>query len=141
MCLERCPRSQTILLPFLTTLQTSLPNATLINLMEQDLEQTTRRAYRRTSTAQGLQEDANGVGERRKTTETDTRSSLSTLYACTRRFPPKFVLPRVPTNQIIGYRRVHALAARVTGMLLRVYKARPVAVKSFGLGLARVRSK
>ena len=51
--------------------------------------------------AQGLQEDANGVGERRKTTETDTRSSLSTLYACTRRFPPKFVLPRVPTNQII----------------------------------------
>ena len=36
--------------------------------------------------AEGLPEEANGIGERRKTTETESRSSLSTVYAC---FPPK----------------------------------------------------
>ena len=39
------------------------------------------------SQLQGLQQrEANGIGERRKTTETESRSSLSTVYAC---FPPK----------------------------------------------------
>ena len=40
--------------------------------------------------AEGLPEKAKGIGGRRKTTETETRSPLSTVYACTVRFPPKF---------------------------------------------------
>ena len=48
--------------------------------------------------AEGLPEEANGIGERRKTTETESRSSLSTVYAW-----------QIPTNQIAAL-RLHALA-------------------------------
>ena len=39
--------------------------------------------------AEGLPEEANGIGERRKTTETESRSSLSTVYVCTGKIPAK----------------------------------------------------
>ena len=51
---------------------------------------------------EGLPEEANGIGDRRKTTETETRSSLSTVCACRGHFPPKYELPRNPTNQIVA---------------------------------------
>ena len=86
-----------------------------------------------------LHEEANGIGNRRKTTETETRSSLNTGYACTGRFPPKYEPPRMPANQII------ALPARALCWCTRcrqlqlVYKASQIVSKPFGLGLARVR--
>ena len=43
--------------------------------------------------AEGLPEEANGIGDSRKTTETESRSSLTTVYACSfqdGRFPAKF---------------------------------------------------
>ena len=86
-----------------------------------------------------LPEEANDIGNRRKTTETETRSSLSRVYACTGRFPPKYELPRMPTNQIVALPARALASARVAGRHLRVYKASPVVSESFGLGLARVR--
>ena len=90
----------------------------------------------------GAEGEANGISDRRKTTETKSRSSLSTVYACTGCFPPKYELPRMPTNQIMVL-PVRALCrARVCrrgARLLRLYKANPVGSKPFGLGLARVR--
>ena len=52
--------------------------------------------------AEGLPEEANGIGDSRKkkTTETDPRSSLATVYACT---IPGWLIPGkiwMPTNQI-----------------------------------------
>ena len=43
--------------------------------------------------AEGLPEEANAIGNSRKTTETETRYTLATVYACTvpgGRFPAKF---------------------------------------------------
>ena len=65
--------------------------------------------------AEGLPEEANAIGDRRKTTETDTRSPLSTVYACTDRFPPKLERPRLSTNQIIALPARAQLLARATG--------------------------
>ena len=77
--------------------------------------------------AEGLPEEDNAIGDRRKTTETETRSSLSTVYACTGRLPPKFV----STNQI----RPRALPARaLPAGFCWVYKGRKVLRKPFGLG-------
>jgi len=42
---------------------------------------------------EGTPEEANGIGDPRKTTETEARSPLATVYACTipgGRFPAKF---------------------------------------------------
>ena len=57
------------------------------------MESTTKEGA---SVAEGLPEEANAIGDSRKTTETETHSSLATVYACT-------VNPRqiwVQTNQI-----------------------------------------
>ena len=59
--------------------------------------------------AEGLPEEANGIGERRKTTETESRSSLSTVYACIGKIPAKIEQPHMPTNQIAAL-RLSALA-------------------------------
>ena len=56
--------------------------------------------------AEGLPEEANGIGERRKTTETESRSSLSKVYAC---IAAKIEQPQMPTNQIAAL-RLHMLA-------------------------------
>ena len=69
---------------------------------------------------EGLPEEANGIGDRRKTTETQTRSSLSTVYACTGCFPPKYELPRKPANQIAALPERALAGARVASRLLRV---------------------
>jgi len=50
--------------------------------------------------AEGLPEEANGIGDFKKKTETDSRSSLARVYACSfqdGRFPAKFWML---TNQI-----------------------------------------
>ena len=60
--------------------------------------------------AEGLPEEVNG---RRKTTETESRSSLLTVYACTGRFPPNANLPRMPTNQITALPERAFASARV----------------------------
>ena len=77
--------------------------------------------------AEGLPEEANGIGDARKrkqkqkTTETDTRSSLGTVYACTmsrQSIPGKIWMP---TNQIRAmsarahvYREVRARARQTS---------------------------
>ena len=87
---------------------------------------------------EGLLEEANAIGYRRKTTETESRSSIATVYACTERFPPKF-LTTADTSQS-NYCATGARGrSRVSGRLLPVYKASLVVSKPFGLGLARVR--
>ena len=45
------------------------------------------------SVAEGLPQETNGIGDSRKTTETESRSALVTVYACTGtggRLPAKF---------------------------------------------------
>ena len=54
--------------------------------------------------AEGLPEEANGIGERTKMTETESRSSLSTVYACTGKITAKIEQPQMPTNQIAALR-------------------------------------
>ena len=89
--------------------------------------------------AKGLPEEANAIGDRRKTTETGARSPLSTVYACTDRLPPKHVWPRLSTNQIIALPARAQVLARATAEVLRVYKPSKAVSKPFGLGLAQVR--
>ena len=62
----------------------------------------------------GLPEEA---GNRTKTTETESRSPLPTVYACTGRFPPKYELQRMPTNQIITFPVRVLSRSRVAGRL------------------------
>ena len=97
---------------------------------QQERERQWQRAYQRRLTASEIEE---------KTTETETRSSLSTVYACIGCFPPKSERPRISTNQIIALPARARLLARAAGKLLRVYKASLVVSRSFGQGLARVR--
>ena len=50
--------------------------------------------------AEGISEESNGIEDSRKTTETEARSSLATVYACT---VPGWSIPGkiwMPTNQI-----------------------------------------
>ena len=94
---------------------------------------------RRSAIGRGLPEEANGIGDRRKTTETESRSSQSTVYACTRSYPPNLNSSRMPTNQITALPERARRHARVCSQALRVYKASPVVSKPFGLGLAWVR--
>ena len=94
---------------------------------------------RGSANGRGLPEEANGIGDRRKTTETESRSSQSTVYACTRSYPPNLNSWRMPTNQITALPERARWHARVCRQALRVYKPSPVVSKPFGLGLARVR--
>ena len=96
---------------------------------EQNFKSTTTTAREGTPLAEGLPEEANAIG---KSTETETRSPLTTVYACTVHFAPKCE----STNQI---RALGPTGARVYDRLLRVYKAGPAVAQSFGLGTARVR--
>ena len=86
--------------------------------------------------AEGLPEQATGIGDSRKTTETETRTTLATAYACT---VPGWSIPGkiwMPTNQI---RTIPAGAhASVHVRHLGVYKESRVATEPFGLGLAKV---
>ena len=93
-----------------------------------------QRAYRRRPTALETQ-------EKKKTTETESRSSLATVYACT--------LPRLSIPGKFGCQPIklelHPLAhtypanyVRVHFRHLGVYKGSRVATEPFGLGLAKV---
>ena len=90
---------------------------------------------------EGIPEEANGIGDPRKTTETDSRSPLATAYARTisrRSIPGKIWMPTYQITAIPG--GAHAfreLRARAPGHL-GVYKESRVATKPFGLGLAKV---
>ena len=65
-------------------------------------------------------------------TETEARSSLSRVDACTERFPPKFGATDA-TNQI----RVRAMPARALPAGFCEYKrGPPAASESFGLGFS-----
>ena len=97
------------------------------------IESTTREGA---PVAEGLPEKTNGIGDsRKKTTETEARSSPATVYACT---VPGWSIPGkiwMPTNQI----RALYTDARVSRELraralqgLRVYKESRVATEPFG---------
>ena len=79
------------------------------------LEVNNNHSNRGNAMAESLTEEANAIGDRRKSTETEARSPLATAYACTGHFPPKFE----PTNQITA---LGSTGARASGRLLRVYK-------------------
>ena len=98
---------------------------------EQHLESTTRTATERAPMEEGTPEEANAIGDRSKTTETDAHSSLSSVYACT-----PVSRQNLSTNQI----RPSRLPARAFPAGFKgVYKESPVVLKSFGQVLARVR--
>ena len=67
------------------------------------MESTTKE---RVPVAEGLPEKTNAIGDSRKTTETETRSSLATVYACTVSWWSIRGIIWTPTNQI------RALSAR-----------------------------
>ena len=83
--------------------------------------------------AEGLPEEANAIGDSRKTTETEARPSSESVYACTasgRMIPGKIWMP---TNQI----RATSARARVSCELCaralqasRVYKESRVAYRA-----------
>ena len=79
---------------------------------------------------EGIPEEANGIGDPRKTTETDSRSPLATAYACRRSIPGKIW---TSTNQITATpARAHVsreLRARAPGHL-GVYKEGRVAYRA-----------
>ena len=82
---------------------------------------------------EGIPEEANGIGDPRKTTETEARSPLATVHACTipgGRFPAKMWMS---TNQIRAIpERAHVsreLRARAPGHL-GVYKEGLVAYRA-----------
>ena len=102
------------------------------------METTTTEAV---SVAKALQEEAHGIGDQRKTTETVARSTLATVYACTvagNRFPAKFGCQPIKLQL---YPLAHAYPAnyvRVHVRHLGVYKESRVAAEPFRLGLAKV---
>ena len=79
----------------------------------------------RASVAEGLPVEANGIGNSRKTTKTETRYTLATVYACTvpgGRFPAKFGCQPIKLDL---YLPVHAYTANNMRVHLRhlgVYK-------------------
>ena len=87
----------------------------------------------RAPVAEGLPEEANGIGESRKTTETETHSPLTIVYACTvswRRFPAKFGCQPVMLEL---YPHVHTYPANYIRVHLRhlgVYKGSRVAYRA-----------
>ena len=62
--------------------------------------------------------EGKGIGDQRKTTETETRSPLATVYACTDRFPPKQERSQMSTNQIVALLARARLQARATSRLV-----------------------
>ena len=86
--------------------------------------------------AEGLPEEAKGIREQRKNDRDGNTLAIVNSLRVHRAFARQNLKPRFPTNQI------RALRARASGRLWgrgRVYKASAVQLKSFGLGLARVR--
>jgi len=79
---------------------------------------------------EGIPEEANGIGDPRKTTETETRSPSATAYACTFGGPSIPGKIWIPTNQIratLQWARVpRELRARAL-QASRVYKGSPLA--------------
>ena len=86
--------------------------------------------------AEGLPEEAKGIREQRKNDKDGNTLAIVNSLRVHSSFARQNLKPRFPTNQI------RALPPRASGRLWsrgRVYKASAVQLKSFGLGLARVK--
>ena len=86
------------------------------------METTTTEAA---SMAKALQEEAHGIGDQRKTTETVARSTLATVYTCTvagNRFPAKFGCQPIKLELDLLARTHPASYVRVHFRRLGVYK-------------------
>ena len=80
--------------------------------------------------AEGLPEEANAIGNSRKTTETETRYTLATVYACTvpgGRFPAKFGCQPIKLELSLLLHAYTANYLRVHFRHLGVYKESRVA--------------
>ena len=94
------------------------------------METTTTEAV---SVAKALQEEAHGIGDQRKTTETVARSTLATVYACTvagNRFPAKFGCQPIKLELYPVAHTHPANCVRVHFRHLGVYKESRVAYRA-----------